>query len=200
MNIISSPALISSACVTVYWLTVIIKAILITQKIGKAPNVIPKEIIGLLSRLVMLPLIIFWIYLSWQASFYTPSKYQAFAWLGALSATIALVLSFYCWYYMGREWRIGIDPNEKNELITSGPYRYIRHPIYTLSMLLVFGSLLSVQTQGMLLIFCTHWVLFFIEAYREERYLTSIHGLAYEAYIKQTNRFLSLRIWRNSNV
>ena len=31
---------------------------------------------------------------------------------------------------MGRSWRMGIDPAEKTSLVTRGPYRWMRHPIY----------------------------------------------------------------------
>jgi protein-S-isoprenylcysteine O-methyltransferase Ste14 len=93
---------------------------------------------------------------------------------------------------MGNSWRIGIDPKEKNTLITDGPFKHIRHPIYALSMLLMLGSLLSVQTSAMLVLFCIHWFIFTMEAIREERYLTKIYGVTYQQYINQTNRFLPI--------
>ena len=93
---------------------------------------------------------------------------------------------------MGNSWRIGIDPKEKNTLITDGPFKRIRHPIYALSMLLMLGSLLSVQTPAMAVLFCIHWIIFTLEAIREERYLTNIYGVTYQQYINQTNRFLPI--------
>ena len=91
---------------------------------------------------------------------------------------------------MGTSWRIGIDPKEKNPIITHGPFHYIRHPIYTLSMALIFGSFLTLQTQFMFILCCIHWIIFSIEAYREEQYLIALHAEVYAAYMKQTNRFL----------
>jgi len=91
---------------------------------------------------------------------------------------------------MGNSWRIGIDPKEKNQLITDGPFKHIRHPIYALSMLLMLGSLLCVQTNVMLVLFCIHWSIFSLEAIREERYLSKIYGETYQNYMNQTNRFL----------
>lgn len=190
MNTQGSLILLCASCVSLYWLIVVIKVGIITPKIGKTPNVIPKEIIGFLSRLVMLPLLICWIYLPWQAFFVPPPYFEPLAWVGGCLAVLALVLSCYCWYYMGSAWRIGIDPKETNTLLTSGPFKYIRHPIYTLSMLLVLACLLVIQTQAMFVVFCIHWLLFTIEAYREERYLLKVHGMAYAEYVRTSNRFL----------
>ena len=166
------------------------KAVVITPKIGKAPNIIPKEIVGLLSRLVMLPLVICWIILPWYAAFDTMPVFPLLAWLGALCGFLALTLTVFCWYHMGTSWRIGIDPKEKNQLITDGPFKYIRHPIYALSMLLMLGCFFAVQTNLMFLVFCTHWIMFTFETYREESYLRKIYGATYSAYVKRTNRFL----------
>jgi len=187
----NGPAFLCALCVSVYWLAVFVKAVVITPKIGKAPNIIPKDLVGLLSRLVMLPLVIFWIILPWYASLYNNMPViSQLAWLGALCGVVALILTLFCWYHMGTAWRIGIDPKEKNKLITDGPFKHIRHPIYALSMLLMLGCFLSVQTKAMFIVFCTHWIMFTLETYREEHYLSKLYGTTYETYVKQTNRFL----------
>ena len=175
---------------SLYWLAVVVKAVLITPQIGKTPNIIPKDSIGLISRLVMLPVVIAWIILPWYASFSQTPFFPQLAWLGAIMAVVALILTVFCWYHMGTAWRIGIDHKEKNELITDGPFKHIRHPIYALSMLLMLGCFLSVQTKFMLVIACAHWIIFTLETYREENYLTAIYGARYQAYVQQTNRFL----------
>jgi protein-S-isoprenylcysteine O-methyltransferase Ste14 len=189
--ITSGPALLSAMCVSAYWLSVFVKAVIITPKIGKTPNIVPKEIVGFLSRLVMLPLVIFWIALPWHASFYgMTAPFPQLAWLGAVMSVIALTLTVFCWYHMGTSWRIGIDPKEKNKLVTDGPFKHVRHPIYALSMLLILGCFLSIQTTSMFVILCIHWVMFTLETYREENYLNKLYGDTYLAYVKKTNRFL----------
>ncbi len=191
--VVTNPfAFLCASCVSAYWLIVCIKVIRITSKIGKTPNVIPKESLGFLSRLIMLPLIICWMALPWRAAFFNVALSSSLGWLGSFFCLIALSLTLYCWYYMGNSWRIGIDPKEKNTLITDGPFKHIRHPIYALSMLLMLGSLLSVQTGAMVVLFCIHWFIFTLEAIREERYLTKIYGVTYQQYINQTNRFLPI--------
>lgn len=185
-------ALFCASCVSAYWLIVLIKVIRMTYRIGKNPNVIPKELLGFLSRSIMLPLIICWMILPWRAAFLHVALSSYIAFLGSCLCLVALSFTLYCWYYMGTSWRIGIDPKEKNILITDGPFKHIRHPIYALSMLLMLGSLLSVQTIAMAILCCIHWSIFTLEAMREERYLTKIYGVAYQQYMNQTNRFLPI--------
>lgn len=192
MDIINHFALFCAVCITSYWGTVMMKVIRMTSKTGQSANVIPKESLGYLSRAIMLPLILLWIALPWQAAFSTPVFSNALGYLGAALCFIGFTCTLYCWHYMGNAWRIGIDPKEKTRLITDGPFKHIRHPIYALSMLLMLGSLFSVQSIGMLILFCVHWIIFTLEALREERYLTQIYGEAYRHYINQTNRFLPM--------
>ena len=189
--LITNPfALFCAGCITAYWGTVIVKVIHMTQKIGKSPNVIPKESLGYLSRAIMLPLVLLWIILPWRAAFFETVMFPKLGWMGSVFCLIAYLASLYCWHYMGNSWRIGIDPKEKNKLITDGPFKYIRHPIYALSMLLMLGSLCCLQSYAILALFCTHWVIFTWEAVREERYLSQVYGKTYQQYMKQTQRFI----------
>lgn len=189
MNLSNLAALLCAICVSVYWTIVMVKAVLITPQIGKAPNVIPKEALGFFSRLIMLPLIVFWILYPWYAAWVYPPIYPIVAALGSFGGIIALGLTIYCWHYMGSAWRIGIDPKEKNALITDGPFSKSRHPIYALSMLLILSTWLAVQTKPMFMILCIHWALFTLEAYREEQYLCDMHGASYQEYMTKTCRF-----------
>lgn len=196
MDTLNYPVLLCATSVSLYWFIVFIKVVLITPKIGKTPNIIPKEAWGFFSRLIMLPLIVFWIYLPWQYIFINTSFFLPIAYIGAGCSVFALATTVYCWYYMGTAWRIGINPKEKNILITAGPFKWVRHPIYALSMLLMLATFLSVQTKPVFFIFCIHWVIFYLEAYREEQYLSGIHGEKYQEYLQQTSRFFPLYFWR----
>lgn len=56
----------------------------------------------------------------------------------------ALGLSFAVWArkYLGRNWGMPMSVKEDPELVTTGPYRYVRHPIYSGILLAVLGSAL----------------------------------------------------------
>lgn len=192
MFILNPFAFFCALCISAYWGTVVIKVIRIKSRIGKSPNIIPKESLGYLSRAIMLPLILFWIVIPWQAAFSKILIPNTLAYLGAFFCFISYISSLYCWHYMGNSWRIGIDPKEKNQLITDGPFKRIRHPIYALSMLLMLGTVFCVQSIPVFIVFCIHWFIFTMEAVREERYLTQVYGETYNQYMKQTNRFFPM--------
>ncbi len=45
---------------------------------------------------------------------------------------------------MGDAWRIGVDPEERTELVTDGPFRLVRNPIYSAMIPTVLGLVLLV--------------------------------------------------------
>lgn len=111
-------------------------------------------------------------------------------WIAAGGAILALALVMWCWAYMGVSWRVGIIPGDQATLVTSGPYRLIRHPIYTFSMLLVLCSMVVVPTLAMILVATPHIVIMVLKALREEQFLIKTHGRVYAEYCERTARFL----------
>lgn len=183
------PPALSAAVLTAYWSTVALKSILILPRIQKLPNVLPREPLGRAIRIVWVPLIAAWLTASWGAAG-NPAPFPALAWTGFILATAALALSFWCWKLMGDSWRIGIDPHEKTRLVVEGAYRHVRHPIYSLSILLAWGTAAATQTAALAAIAAAHTVLMLWEAIREERHLLRIHGDIYRDYLRTTGRFL----------
>lgn len=75
-------------------------------------------------------------------------------------------------------------------LSTTGPYRFIRHPIYASIYLLSVGLgclFFAWAWFGVLVVFAPLWVL---ECLEEERELEALYGLAYREYQRQTGMFL----------
>jgi len=91
---------------------------------------------------------------------------------------------------MGRSWRMGINPDDKTQLVITGPYAYLRHPIYALSSLLMLCTMVIVPSPAMIVVGCTHLLLLQWEARREEKYLTALHGNTYANYARRTGRFV----------
>ena len=110
--------------------------------------------------------------------------------VGVALCIIGIAFSSYAQYAMGKEWRIGVDPGERTELVTTGIYKKIRNPIYT--GCIVHGTGLIILAPH-ILFFVTGVVGYFaVRAYVrdiEEPYLVELHGGNYRQYMTQTGSF-----------
>jgi protein-S-isoprenylcysteine O-methyltransferase Ste14 len=186
------PPFVSGCCLLVYWGAVIVKARR-ARRWKHGANVIPPERTGRWLRLIWVPLVIVWCAQPWLAL--ARNSHRALPWpglgfVGAALCVIATATTFICWRAMGRSWRIGIDPAEKTTLVLAGPFRLVRHPIYSLSIVLMIATLATTQTLFMLVIAILHSVLMHWEAAREEAYLLRKHGEDYARYRRSTGRFV----------
>ena len=112
-----------------------------------------------------------------------------------LFAGVALVVAGYagtlwCYAIMGSAWRIGVNAQEKNELVTAGPFARVRHPIYALQVVMLGGALLLLPTGCSLAVLIFHLACVWLKAADEEAYLLATHGDAYRAHIARTGRLL----------
>ncbi len=189
------PPLIAACCLLIYWGTVVRKAFRFTRKEVHGVNLIPRERVGRWIRVLWIPAIVAWCVQPWLALGKNVHHFPfGYTWIlvgfvGAVVCVIATVATFSCWREMGKSWRIGIDPHEKTQLIFSGPFRIVRHPIYTLSILLMLGTLATTPTPTMLVIAIVHIVCLQFEARREEAYLLTKHGDTYATYSQRVGRF-----------
>ncbi len=79
-------------------------------------------------------------------------------------------------------------------MVKTGPYRWLRHPLYLFQSLVMAGCTLLLPTPLMMLLLGIHAISVFIKALDEEAYLGRTHGEAYRDYLLETGRFLP-RIW-----
>ncbi len=103
---------------------------------------------------------------------------------------LALVWVVVAQSQMGTSWRIGIDDENRTELVTGGVFRWSRNPIFLgirtvlLGLFLVLPSALTLAT----------WILgdflIRIQVRLEEEHLTALHGGEYESYKERTRRWL----------
>lgn len=70
------------------------------------------------------------------------TKQQVHVWLVVLGCCLALAglcVSMWAQWALGRNWVGGIGLHKKHKLVTEGPYRYVRHPLYSGIVLAAFG-------------------------------------------------------------
>jgi protein-S-isoprenylcysteine O-methyltransferase Ste14 len=115
----------------------------------------------------------------------------ALAVVGVLAMLGALFLCLAAQRSMGLSWRIGVDPDERTALVTTGPFGRVRNPIFTAMILFAAGSALAVPTAvtvaGLLL--ATAGIVAQVLVV-EEPHLRRQHAAAYDAYVARSGRFL----------
>jgi protein-S-isoprenylcysteine O-methyltransferase Ste14 len=110
-------------------------------------------------------------------------------WAAAFLAVGCYLLSLGCWWRLGRNWSLAVVPKQKSQLVTEGVYCWVRHPIYSLSILLMLASALILPTGPMLLVACVHLLVMNLKARHEEHHLVRRFGQPYVVYCRQVGRF-----------
>ena len=107
-----------------------------------------------------------------------------FFWAGAAITVAGLLFSVWARRHIGTNWSGIVTIKEGHELITSGPYAIVRHPIYTGLLLGFAGSALAVgEWRGVLAFVIVFWALWRKARY-EERWMHEQFGDAYTEYSK----------------
>ena len=104
---------------------------------------------------------------------------------------LGLAATFYAQLAMGRSWRFGVDETERTDLVTSGPFRLVRNPIYS-AMLPAFTGLVLMTPNA--LAFAALVLLFVSLELQvrvvEEPHLLHMHGDEYADYASRVGRFV----------
>jgi len=112
------------------------------------------------------------------------------AWSGIGLAWTGIAIAIWARYCLGEYWSARVTLKEGHQLIRSGPYRWVRHPIYTGMLLGCAGTALVVgEWRGVLavaLLFAAHSR----KALREESLLTKEFGEEYLSYRRRTGFLL----------
>lgn len=117
-----------------------------------------------------------------------------FFYLGYAVQVSGLTLAFWARAVLGRNWSGRVTIKEEHELVTSGPYRRLRHPIYSGALLAVTGSAIALGWIGGLVTVVLFMSVFVHKIRLEERMLIGHFGDAYIQYRKQTNALI-LFVW-----
>lgn len=122
-----------------------------------------------------------------------PLTHPASDWFGWLAVPLlgtALWLFWYSHHTIGRYWSIGVRLKDSHRLVTSGPYRYVRHPLYTALFVGYLGTLLALQSWTLAAWFPAFVASYMLFALDEERLMERGFGDAYRVYRSQTGMFL----------
>jgi protein-S-isoprenylcysteine O-methyltransferase Ste14 len=114
----------------------------------------------------------------------------ALQWVGVAGAGIGFLLVFLSGWFLGRQYSAHVTLQEDHQLVTSGPYRYVRHPRYLGVVLLALGLSLLFRSWiglGLLVVIVS---LLGLRVADEEAMLRSAFGARWDEYCSRTKRFL----------
>lgn len=118
------------------------------------------------------------------------AQWKLWAALGAALTLLGLLFTVWARIYLGRNWSGVAAVKADHELITGGPYRWVRHPIYSgmalafLGMAMADGQWRGVLSIGLVLIAIVQRIII------EERYMRQQFGTVYDAYAQRVRAFV----------
>jgi protein-S-isoprenylcysteine O-methyltransferase Ste14 len=109
--------------------------------------------------------------------------------VGVILFLIGLGLAVWARIYLGRNWGMPMTQKDEPELVTSGPYHLVRHPIYSGILLAFLGT--SLATNIYWLSACGVMGVYFVySATVEEKLLTSSFPTTYPRYRTRTKMLI----------
>jgi protein-S-isoprenylcysteine O-methyltransferase Ste14 len=105
--------------------------------------------------------------------------------LGIVLFALGLAFAIWARVHIGRNWGTPMTQKDDPELVTSGPYRLVRHPIYSGILVAGVGTALALSWMWLIAVFLAG-VYFVYSATVEERYLSEQFPDTYPAYRHST--------------
>ena len=115
---------------------------------------------------------------------------DALAWLGVLACVVAIALMVASLIAFGSSFRVGIDDEHPDKLVTGGVFAISRNPIYVAFAFVLLGELLIFPNWLLALYLIGAYALFHRQVLREEAFLREHCGDEYTAYAARVRRYL----------
>src|ERR1700720_890644 len=107
-------------------------------------------------------------------------------WLGAAVTIAGLLFAVWARAHLGRNWSRSVTIKQGHELITTGPYAVVRHPIYTGILLGFLGMAIAISQVRGFIAFVLIFLAFWAKLRMEEKWMRSQFGETYAAYARET--------------
>jgi protein-S-isoprenylcysteine O-methyltransferase Ste14 len=153
-----------------------------TQRLEPAASRILRVLIFLIAFVLLLTtrIPLRWLYLQlW------PSGLWPF-WLGAAVIIAGLLFAVWAREHLGRNWSRSVTIKQGHELITTGPYAVVRHPIYTGILAGFLGTAIALSQVRGFIVFVLIFLTFWLKLRMEEKWMRSQFGETYATYTRQT--------------
>ncbi|MGA8437129.1 MAG: isoprenylcysteine carboxylmethyltransferase family protein [Candidatus Sulfotelmatobacter sp.] len=137
----------------------------------------------------------FYLVLAAACNFPTVSKQEFFhsgivSWVGVFFCGAGLFLFGLSLVSFGKSFRVGIDQDHPDKLVTTGIFALSRNPIYVAFGFVLLGQFLVFSNSILLLYLVAAVSLFHRQVLREEEYLRNHYGQQYVEYCHRVSRYL----------
>ena len=188
-------------CIAYFLLLIVIRAWHVGRQIGKNPVVLTTtdDVHGLISKYFSCWMLLLCIYAAAYSLY--PAGYAYFLPIyyldnntikitGLVILAFSLAGTYAAQGSMKKSWRVGIDLQQKTDLVTDGVFHYSRNPIYVGMLASIVGLMLVTPNAFTLLLAVTGYILIQVQVRVEEDFLLKMHGQHYTAYKAAVRRFI----------
>jgi protein-S-isoprenylcysteine O-methyltransferase Ste14 len=116
-------------------------------------------------------------------------------WAGAVVTASGLLFTVWARVHLGRNWSGVVTIKEGHELIDTGPYALVRHPIYTGLLVAIFGSAMARCEWRSVLAVLIAYAALWRKLRIEERWMTERFGEQYGAYRRRVPALVPFLKW-----
>lgn len=107
-------------------------------------------------------------------------------WLGVALTAAGLLLAIWARLYLGKNWSGLVTVKHDHELVRTGPYRFVRHPIYSGILLALLGTTLCRRNVWGFLGLVIVWLGLWLKSRLEEGFMVQTFGSQYDDYRRTT--------------
>ena len=157
------------------------------------------------SRLLHVPPLFFAIWLLWAQRVPGPFLNDRLYgwepwefWVATLVTAIGLLFTVWARVHLGRNWSGTVTIKQDHELIASGPYALVRHPIYAGLLLAFVGSAMARGEWRGAVAVLVAWAALWRKLRLEERWMAERFGQQYEAYCRRVPALVPFLKWDRS--
>jgi protein-S-isoprenylcysteine O-methyltransferase Ste14 len=143
------------------------------------------------------PFALFYFYTVFAAAFNLPAvstqqffRSDVISWVGVFFCLAGLLLLLGSLVSFGQSFRVGIDTDRPDRLITTGVFAFSRNPIYVAFAAILIGQFLIFSNWILLVYIGAGIWLLHRQVLREEEYLQSHYGPEYSEYCKRVRRYI----------
>jgi protein-S-isoprenylcysteine O-methyltransferase Ste14 len=143
------------------------------------------------------PFAFFYFYTVFATAFNLPAvstqesfRSDVISWVGVFFCLAGLLLLLWSLVSFGQSFRVGIDTDRPDRLITTGVFALSRNPIYVAFATILIGQFLIFSNWILLVYIGAGIWLLHRQVLREEEYLKSHYGPEYSEYCKRVRRYI----------